>query len=297
MTVPPGYDDIPVKFIEPVANLLASPLVHIINNCIDQNVFPSLWKVARISPIPKTSNAVKPDEFRSISVLPILSKIYEKVILSQLCNYIEFNTIYAPTKSGFRKGHSCSTILLKLRDDIIKSMNRGEITLSLAADYSKAFDTVNYNTLIARLKQLHFSTSALQLITSYLIGRKQYVKIDHLTSNYENVVFGVPQCSILGPVLFNIYVSDLSTKPSDGTHVIQYADDTTFYRHCKLKYLRNTEKLLQDDIDAIMTWSKNKNLLFNHKKLSLYSSPPHNLTVSIHLTTKLHLILMQMELL
>ena len=113
---------------------------------------------------------------------------------------------------------------------------------------------------------MHFSTSALQLITSYLIGRKQYVKIDHLASNYENVVFGVPQGSILGPVLFNIYVSDLSTKPSDGTHVIQYADDTTFYRHCKLKYLRNTEKLLQDDIDAIMTWSKNKNLLFNHKK-------------------------------
>ena len=156
-------------------------------------------------------------------------------------------------------------------------MNRGEITLSLAADYSKAFDTVNYNTLIARLKQLHFSTSALQLITSYLIGRKQYVKIDHLTSNYENVVFGVPQGSILGPVLSNIYVSDLSTKPSDGTHVIQYADDTTFYRHCKLKYLRNTEKLLQDDINAIMTWSKNKNLLFNHKKNCCYTL--------LHLTT------------
>ena len=234
--------------------------------CIDQNVFPSLWKVARISPIPKNSIATNPDEFRPISVLPILSKVYEKVILRQLCHYIESDRIYSPTQSGFRKGHSCSTILLKLRDDIVKSMNRGEVTLSLAADYSKAFDTVNYNTLIARLKELRFSASALKLITSYLIGRKQYVKIDHLTSNYENVVFGVPQGSILGPVLFNIYVSDLSAKASDGGHVIQYADDTTLYRHCKLKNLANTEKLIQNDINTIMYWSRNKNLLFNHKK-------------------------------
>lgn len=131
-----------------------------------------------------------------------MSKIYERVILNQLCTYIEQRHLYKTTQSGFRKGHSTSTLLLKLRNDIRTAMSKSEITLAILIDNSKAFDTIDHGILLKKLHNLNFSRDSLEILSSYLSNRYQYVQIDDQKSSCQQMNFGVPQGSILGPVLF-----------------------------------------------------------------------------------------------
>ena len=206
-----GHDNIPIKFLKPVVDQITSPIVHIINTSVDKDISPDSWKVARVCPIPKINNPVTVKDFQPISILPVLSKVHEKVTLSQLLNYIEKSAVYNPTQSVFRKGHSTTTLLLKFRNDIRKALNWNEITVSVLIDYSKAFDTINHKTLLEKLVSLNFSNRAIKIVMSYLTNRHQYVKIDNQTSPKSPVHFGVPKGSILGPILFKIYVAELSS--------------------------------------------------------------------------------------
>ena len=136
-------------------------MVNIINNCIDKNVFTTVWKTARVCTIPKIDNPIDVTKYRPISVLCILSKVFERVILTQLCNYMEVKASYNLTQSGFRKGHPTITLLLKLRDDIIRAMSTSEVTLGILLDFSKAFDTIEHLTLLQKLYKMNFSVEAL----------------------------------------------------------------------------------------------------------------------------------------
>ena len=188
-----GFDSIPVKFIKPVAEKITSPIVKIINSSIDKEIFPDSWKVARVCPLPKIDNPINEKDFRPISILPVLSKIYEKVILKQLSDYIERTSIYSSTQSGFRKGHSTQTILLKFRDDIQKALNKNEITMSVVfIEDSKAFDTIQHETLIKKLANLNFSNSSIKMIFSYLSNRQQYVQLDDKKSSYRPIYLNIP---------------------------------------------------------------------------------------------------------
>ena len=268
-----GHDAIPVRYIKPVADILVSPLTYVINNCIDKGIFPNEWKVARVCPIPKVKNPTELNEYRPISVLPILSKIFEKVILNQLLSFIETHNVYKTTQSGYRKGHSSISLLMKLKDDIQRAMNNNEVMLSVFADYSKAFDTVNYKILLRKLHALEFSKGSLYLINNYLTGRKQYVQIDDKRSPRSNVTCGVPQGSILGPILFNLYVHDLSDNTT--ATCLQFADDTTIYRNCKVKNIQQTATLLEEDLSSLVSWSDETNLIFNNAKTKsmIFSTP------------------------
>ena len=285
-----GFDNIPVKYIKPVANHLISPLVHIINNCINQQVFPSKWKIARICPVPKIDNPRMAVDFRPISVLPILSKVYERVILSLLCLHIESKDIYNLGQSGYQKGLSTIYLLLKLRDDIRKAMNNSEVTLAVLIDYSKAFDTVDYEKLILKLIKLNFTRESIKVMLSYLTNRKQFVQVDDKSSETLNINFGVPQGSILGPVLFNLYVLDLPSKLNSTC--LQYADDTTLYQHCKVSGIQGTLNGLETDLKQLSEWSNENNLLFNDSKtkLVLFStsqmSKRHHLNASSDISLK-----------
>ena len=168
-------------------------------------MFPTEWKCTRISFIPKIDNP-NADDYRPISILPVLSKVFERLIMKQLCNFIETNNIYTSTQAGYQRNHSTDTIFIKMRTDILNAMNKGEVTLSILADFSKAFDTVDYTVLIKKLSKLNMSPEFLHLIFSYISDRSQYVQIDSNKSCHEKVNFGVPQGSALGPILFNIYV-------------------------------------------------------------------------------------------
>ena len=136
---------------------VTSSLVHIINICIDKRVFPSTWKIACACPVPKVDHEKDVTEFRPISILCILSKVFERVILHHLCHFLEVKAHYNQTQSGFQKGHSTTTLLLKFRDNIKRAMNTSEVTLGILLDYSKAFDTIDQLTLLKKLHKLNFS--------------------------------------------------------------------------------------------------------------------------------------------
>ena len=239
-----GYDNIAVMYIKPVLHFLTSPLTLIINTCIAQNIFPNQWKIAKISPIPKNNNAKLPDDFRPVSVLPIFSKVFERLIAKQFCNFIEQSSVYKDTMSGFRRSHSTNTLLAKIRDDITEAMSKGELTLAVFSDYSKAFDTVSHSTILRKMNKLGFSKSSLLLMTSYLVNRKQFVQINDKRSSLGTSQYGVPQGSVLGPIIFNLYVTDL--QDHDIGPVCQYADDTSQYESFKPIDSTNATKLVND---------------------------------------------------
>ena len=138
--------------------------------------------------------------------------------------------LYNSTQHGFRKSHSTTSCLMKLKDDIINAMKKGEITISVFADYSKAFDTIDFKKLLRKLTNLNIDKSFLHWMANYLSDRQHYVQIDNKKSSMLTLGFGVPQGSILGPVIFNLYVSDLSEQVK-YSKTLQYADDTKIYIH------------------------------------------------------------------
>ena len=269
-----GVDQIPVKFLKPVADLIASPLTHIINSFISCSSFPTAWKIGRISPIPKIDQPTESDHYRPISILPVLSKVFERLILQQMSVYLNQQDILQKSITGFRKGHSTSTVLLRIRDDIIKAMKKGEVTLIAFADFSKAFDTVDYSIVLRKLHAIGFSPSSLNWVLNYLTSRKQFVQINDKQSDLESVHFGIPQGSILGPVLFNLYVNDLQGTAS-GCCCFQYADDTTVYNHCSPKDLRPGIQNITNTIRNLELWAADSNLLLNGEKTKqmLVTSP------------------------
>ena len=136
---PTGFDAIPVKYLKPALEYIASPITNIINNCIKTNSFPKMWKIARISLVPKVKVPTKSSDYRPISVLPVTSKVFERIILNQAKQFIDKDEVHQSTQSCYRKGHSCITLLFNLRDDIQCALNSSEVA---TAGYSKAFDTI-----------------------------------------------------------------------------------------------------------------------------------------------------------
>ena len=161
-----GCDQIPIKYLKLSADIIFSPLIHILNCFINTNTFPAAWKTARVSPIPKVDFPTESDHYRPVAILPVLSKVYERMVLRQLLEYVELERLFQDTTSGYRKGHSTTTVLLRIRGDIIQAMKKGELTLIAFADFSKAFDTVDYSIVIRKLHAIGLSKSALLWILS-----------------------------------------------------------------------------------------------------------------------------------
>ena len=133
----------------------------------------------------------------------MLSKVFERIVLDQVQQFIDKHEVYQSTQSGYRKGLSCITVLLKLSDDIQCGLNSSEVAIALFADYSKAFDTIRYDITLKKLNELGFSLSFIHLMNSYLTDRYQFVQTEEKKSALAQVMCGVPQGSILGPILFN----------------------------------------------------------------------------------------------
>lgn len=201
---------------------------------------------------------------------------------------ITYNNIYPPTLSGCRKGHSTITSLHLIRDTCIRAMKSSELTILTLIDFSKAFDTLNYNKLLALLSDLNFSSSSIKLISSYLTNRKQFISFSNQQSDILKISSGVPQGSILGPILFNIYISSINIKSSSSSNTVtNYVDDFQVAASCKpsnlhtssnqIKKTLHTIKNLASDLDLQFNFTKTKYLLISTKQLSKY----HNLQIAL----------------
>ena len=257
------HDRMSNKLIKFLKEELSGPLKLIINQSIEHSIFPDLMKIAKVTPLYKKDDVHKLINYRPISVLPVMSKIFERVLHNQLCEYFNRNDLLYSSQYGFRGKHSTELAALELIDRIILEMDHDEIPLSLFLDLSKAFDTIDHQILLDKLYFYGIKGNALQLIRSYLSNRYQYVKYKDAVSEALLITKGVPQGSILGPLLFIIYINDLASV-SNHLHPIIYADDTTLLANLSVFSTGLVD--VNDELNKYSTWMKVNQLSLNSSK-------------------------------
>ena len=198
-------------------------------------------------------------------MLPAISKIIEKIACRQICHFFANNRRLDHLQSAYKKFHSTATALLHITDDIYQATDKSLVTILILLDYSKAFDTANHNIILAKLQSFGFKGEALEWVKSYLSDRKQKVKNDLGESEWIHLQNGVPQGSILGPLLFLVLVSDLHKSILNGKYHM-YADDTQIYYHCKWSEVATVIPKINQDLDRVLNFSTNNCLRLNAGK-------------------------------
>lgn len=262
-----GIDEIPIKFIRILLPFALPVLSHLFNSIIYSSVFPSCWKKTKVIPIEKKSGNKVIANLRPISLLCSCSKILEKLLHKQISVYTNRMNFLHKFQSGFRSRHSTETALIKVHDDIARAMDKKLVTVLLLLDFSKAFDRVSHGRLINKLiTQFNFSTSAAKLIQNYLSGRSQAVFVKDGLSTFHPILSGVPQGSILGPLLFSLFINDLPCT-LDHSNIHLFADDVQIY----LSTDRNSNldaivRKLNHDLSKVYRWSQVNLLALNADK-------------------------------
>ena len=222
--------DIPITVLKRPARLIAPVLSGLYNNCIHQGQFPSVFKVGKVTPIYKKDNKECIENYRPVSILPIFGKIFEKIIYTRLYNYLTSKGILRDEQFGFRKSHSTVHALHRSVESITKELRNGRHVIGIFIDLSKAFDSLDRNILLRKLENYGIRGKVHSLLASYLNERKQYVSFNNTTSETLGIEYGVPQGSILGPLLFLLYINDIINCYSNSeTTFSLYADDTNLF--------------------------------------------------------------------
>ena len=222
-----GTDDIGPRLLRMASPIIAESLTFICNLSIKTGSFPDKWKEAKVKSLHKGGPANDPNNFRPISILPVLSKLFEKHVHESLMNYLEKYKLLYDTQSGFRPNHSCETALLLMVEKWLKALDNSELVGIILVDFRKAFDLVDHSILLKKLELYKFNQVSINWFRSYLSDRKQIVSFKNIVSARETVKYGVPQGSILGPLLFLLFINDLPLHTKVRTDL--YADDATLY--------------------------------------------------------------------
>lgn len=242
--------------------IIAETVCSIVNHSLDETL-PDVWKVATIAPVPKVSQPKKAEEYRPVNMLPTFEKLIETVVKNQLISYIEKHDILSKFQSGYRARHSCETALNLVMAKWKDISSNGDIILAVFLDLKRAFETIDRERLIRKLKSFGFSTKALTWFEGYLNNRRQRTKVNGHTSNTIPNNLGVPQGSVLGAILFILYINDL---PSHLTNVFinLFADDTLIYLHgSNIDELSNR---MNAELDKINQWLRLNKLKLNASK-------------------------------
>lgn len=261
-----GLDGIPLRFIKIILPMIISPLTYVFNLFISTSKFPRAWKSARIIPIRKKPTGDNLDNLRPISILCSLSKVFEKILKSQIQSHIQRYDLLSQYQSGFRSGHSTSTALLKVHDDILQNIDKKGTAFLLLIDFSKAFDRVSHVKLLQKLShQFNFGRNAVYLIKSYLNCRSQVVDLRGNLSSPINILSGVPQGSVLGPLLFSLFINDLPSVLKI-CFIHMFADDVQLYYFSTNMDPNSMARLINADLRNVARWSATNLLPINSSK-------------------------------
>ena len=274
-------NDIPTRVIKENSDIFAHIIFHDLNSCIVNSLFPDDLKLADVIPVFKKGDKTLKSNYRPVSILPKISKVYERCLFKQMNLF--FENILSKYQCGFRKGASVQHCLLLMIEKWKKSMDDKKSFGALLTDLSKAFDCLVHDLLIAKLHAYGFTIPSLKLINSYLTNRKQRVKINNEYSSWSNILLGVPQGSILGPLLFNIYMCDMFFHIGK-IDIIGYADDNTPYLtdvNCS-----SIVENLQSSAGEMSKWFNQNYMLLNADKCHLLLTGPEKSTQTMRLGAK-----------
>ena len=257
----PGNDGIQNKLLFTIRDEISKPLANLYNDWLNNSIFPDQLKLAKIVMIPKKKNTNKIAEFRPISLLPTVGKVFEKLLANRIYKWAEDNDIINKEQSGFRKNRSTVDNLFSLVDDIIETFNNNKRIHGIFVDFEKAFDKVNHSLLLFKLKSLGLPTYILNILHSYLSNRKGYISFEQFKSEIFNLKAGVPQGSCLSPILYCLFVSDVP-KPTGNVKLSLFADDLVAWE----KYTNGNRKELQKYLNLVIQWCEKWGLKVNIEK-------------------------------
>lgn len=261
-----GLDEIPLTFVKMIMPFVLPSLTHIVNYAFTSCSVPRVWKLSKVLPVHKKTRLRGLDDFRPICILPCLSKVFEILAKEQVVAYLDVNRLLDRYQSGFRRRHSTNTALLCVSDEIRKSFERKCLTIMVLLDFSKAFDSLDHHRLLAKLSdKFGFVSSAVRLVASYLSDRFQCVSIGDYVSGPLLNRTGIPQGSVLGPLLFSMYINDLpACLKTVGHHL--FADDVQLHHSFRRGSVNEAVFVVNQDLYAVSRWARSNFLTLNAKK-------------------------------
>ena len=259
----PDSYEIPIKMVKYISDSLSSVLAELINESFSTGQHPSLLKFAKVIPIHKANSKLEVSNYRPISLLPIFNKIFERLMHNRLTKFLEKHEILYPQQFGFQKRKSTTQAILNLCDQLTNAIENKEFSRCIFLDLAKAFDTVDHEILLSKLSHYGIRGTALDWFKSYLSDRTQKVYINGFLSESRNVTHGVPQGSVLGPLLFLLYINDMPYC-SEILKFHLFADDTSiFFSH---KNQHELEIIVNNELKKVSDWLSANRLTLNVAK-------------------------------
>ena len=255
-------DGLDTKILRLAAPVITNSLTYAFNLCIMKSTFPNAFKIAKVIPLYKSGDSSNPSNYRPISIVSVLAKPLEKHINKQLLLHLDKYNLLHPNQSGFRKKHSCQTALTSLVEQWLTNINNDEFNDVIFVDFKKAFDTIDHNLLLWKLARYGMSDCVMDLFRSYLSNRQQCVSVDARTSSLSTLMYGIPQGSVLGPILFSLYISDLPLCIKALCEL--FADDTSLHDH--QTDLNTLHASLQNNLDNLTDWSEMNHMALHPDK-------------------------------
>ena len=257
-----GLDGLSSKILKLSASVIASPLTVIFNQSISYGHFPIQWKTARITPVHKSGSRTDKNNYRPISILCVVSKLLERHYHNCITAFLTSYDLLHKGQSGFRRYHSCESAITKLVDTWLINIEHGKLNGVTLIDFRKAFDMINVHILVSKLQCYHFDEVLIKWMYSYLTGRSQCVQVKNYLSSPAPISYGVPQGSILGPLLFILFVNDIHLHSDPELDL--YADDST--SHSSGKTINELNDKLTTAMEDIQQWCLANGMVINEKK-------------------------------
>ena len=263
-TKSPGPDGLQPSVLTETADLIAPPLTAIFNKSLQEGRVPDAWKIANVTGIYKKGKATSPGNYRPVSLTSVVCKLMESILRDHIMEFMDNNNLMSEHQHGFRAGRSCVTQLIEVLDMWTGMIEeKGGVDVAYL-DFSKAFDSVPHQRLLKKTQAHGISGNLLKWIGSFLTDRKQCVSINGAKSDWADALSGIPQGSVLGPILFVIYINDLPDVLEGCVKI--FADDTKVFTHIQEP---KDGEVLQRDLDSLGSWSEEWQLKFNVAKCGI----------------------------